>query len=304
MTKAGDAYQEVVGVVEQAFNSGAKVTVGGWIEGPDGRRDMDVSVQGSTNGTPHFALIECKDHKDPVGIGYIDALDSKRRDLGTDAAILYSALGFTRDALRKARRVGIGAVSAMVMGDARVKIVVQKTVVAKRLSVDGWEFLVSEPEGIHSPLVEGFKPDEITYEGLPVQNWISEISKQLVLEHEGASEILAVYPFNHNEELCISGQPVILAGVAIKLQCSRTWVAQDVRVDISRGRYDYLRKMITIPSNEYATIGWFDNSEWQETDQTWDEQELEPESNEVSVKISVTLIGKVAPIEGYGTPAV
>jgi hypothetical protein len=67
------------------------------MEGPDGKRDCDVSVRGMRQGVPYFALVECKDWKKekPVGIGVVDALDSKRRDLNADLAVIYSNSGFT-----------------------------------------------------------------------------------------------------------------------------------------------------------------------------------------------------------------
>jgi hypothetical protein len=53
-----------------------------------------------------FILIECKDWRNPVGIGAIGELDSKRRDLHADRTIIYSNSGFTTGALRKAARIG------------------------------------------------------------------------------------------------------------------------------------------------------------------------------------------------------
>jgi len=50
-------------------------------------------------------VIECKDWNRPIGIAFIDALDSKRRDLGASIAMICSNSGFTSDALRKAARV-------------------------------------------------------------------------------------------------------------------------------------------------------------------------------------------------------
>ena len=52
MAKAGDEYQEIVGAVAQALDPGASVKVAQWIEGPDGKRDLDVEVRGTINGSP------------------------------------------------------------------------------------------------------------------------------------------------------------------------------------------------------------------------------------------------------------
>ena len=111
MAKAGDEYRELVGNVVRALEPGATVRTEQWIEGPDGDRDMDVEVRGTLNGQPQFVLIECKDHRRPVGIGYVDAFESKRRDLKPNRSIMFSNSGFTDDGLNKARRVGIEMVT-------------------------------------------------------------------------------------------------------------------------------------------------------------------------------------------------
>src|SRR5262249_2424084 len=136
MAKAGDDYQEIVGAVAKALDPGASVNVGQWIHGPDGKRDLDVEVRGTFNGVSCFVLIKCKDWADPVGIGVVDALDSKRRDLNADRAIIYSNSGFTAPALRKAARVGIETASALKAGDGKIKPIIQRELIAKRLSVD------------------------------------------------------------------------------------------------------------------------------------------------------------------------
>ena len=100
-------YQELVGTIESAFDSGAEVRVGEWIEGPDGNRDCDVSIRGTREGVPYFAFAECKDWKRRVGIETVDALDSKRKDLNSDLTALYSNSGFSAHAVQKAKRAGI-----------------------------------------------------------------------------------------------------------------------------------------------------------------------------------------------------
>jgi hypothetical protein len=92
MAKPGDQYMELVGEVAKALDPGSSVKVGEWIDGPDGRRELDVEVRGMLDGSPHFILIECKDWKTrAVDVEVIDALDSKRCDVHANQAIVYSA---------------------------------------------------------------------------------------------------------------------------------------------------------------------------------------------------------------------
>lgn len=103
--------------VARAFDPNANVTQGQWVIGPDGRRELDVLIEGTADGRQTKGLIECKDFNPgttgPVGIAYVDALESKRRDIGADVSLICSNAGFTVDALRKAKRVGIGLISLM-----------------------------------------------------------------------------------------------------------------------------------------------------------------------------------------------
>src|SRR5688572_24930853 len=74
-------------------------------KGPMADATLTLPIRSAASGTPRLILIECKDWKRPVGIGAIDALESKRRDLQVSVAMICSNSGFTEDALRKAARV-------------------------------------------------------------------------------------------------------------------------------------------------------------------------------------------------------
>ena len=110
-----------------------KVKEGTWVDGPDGRRDLDVAIR-SADGEELLAVIECKDWHKPIGIGFIDTLDSKRRDLGTRAALICSNSGFTADALRKAARVGSPMLSALKKGDGRFRVVVRQQIYTRTVT--------------------------------------------------------------------------------------------------------------------------------------------------------------------------
>lgn len=71
------------------------------------KRQVDVLVEAKVLGFETKTLIECKDYKRRVGVGHVDALDSKRRDLPVDFAVLVSRNGFTQGAIIKAKSVGI-----------------------------------------------------------------------------------------------------------------------------------------------------------------------------------------------------
>jgi Restriction endonuclease len=119
-SKPGDYYTDFVGRVLALLEPDRTIRVGEWVDGPDGRRDMDVEVRGTLNGQPHFYLVERKDWDRPVGIQVIDALDSKRTDLAADRAIIYSNSGFTEPAIKKAKSVAIELASALCEHDPKI----------------------------------------------------------------------------------------------------------------------------------------------------------------------------------------
>jgi len=88
--KLGKPYENLVGIIQKALHPDAIVEMGEWVVGPDGERELDVSVRGEVDGVPTFIFLECKDWKKQVGIEAVDAFDSKRADLGADRAILVS----------------------------------------------------------------------------------------------------------------------------------------------------------------------------------------------------------------------
>src|SRR5260221_704962 len=135
----GRAYQDLVSTMARAFNANADVQAGRWVEGPDGRLDMDVSIEGRMGDRLFRVLIECKDFDlnktGKVGRPFVDALDSKRQDLAVDAAFICSNSGFTEDALRKARRKGIGMISVLAEGDDRIKAIIEKEIHFRKIAL-------------------------------------------------------------------------------------------------------------------------------------------------------------------------
>jgi hypothetical protein len=126
------------------------VRQGEWVVGPDGRRELDVFVEGTVDGVPRRVLVECKDFNPrttgPVGIGFVDALESKGRDLIVDVSFICSNAGFTADAVRKAKRVGIGLIGVLEEKDQRIRFQVREEIYIRRVKVEALTIgLVAEP---------------------------------------------------------------------------------------------------------------------------------------------------------------
>ncbi len=221
MAKAGDEYRELVGTVMVALDPGSAVKTEQWITGPDGERDMDVEVRGTLNGVPHFILVECKDHARPIGIGFIDAFESKIRDLKPDRAIMFSDSGFTRDALKKANRVGIEMASAMKAKDDTIKIRVHREVVARRLTLTFETASLYPFDGHPHEIEEKWKVEDLLFDGLPVIHWINEKMKLVASEHDMANRIWFLCMFRHEPRWSYHGQSLMVGGLKFHFTVER-----------------------------------------------------------------------------------
>lgn len=269
--------------VAKAIHLSAEVTKADWVDGPDGRRDMDVAIR-SPGPEPSLVLLECKDWRRPVGIGAIDALESKRRDLGASKALIYSNSGFTKQALRKATRVGIGALSALKADDSHIRLVLERDWIAKRLSVERWRWIFyPEPmtELVNTPVAQ-----DVLYKGGPVVNWVHGVSAELLRQHETANQIKYLVAFREPEEFVVSGTSVRLKGLGFLLYCRRTWLSQIVRVGVSLGSFDHQKNQVIIPDKQAYILGPVDPDAWRPTGQKWDE-EMEPEPGTFELRMTL-----------------
>jgi hypothetical protein len=217
-----------------------------------------VSVRGQIDGKQTFILIECKDSKRNVGIGAIDALDSKRHDVGADKTMIVSNSGFAEPALRKAQRKEIMCVSALAAGNDIIRFELYREFRAKKLSVERYEWKI-----YGAALPQDLKLDELEYKGKRFTAWLRDRSIKLLRENEFAKVIHHFIKFTHPVEFLRLGEPLLLRGIELHLQCRRFWVVQSIREDVSHGLYDHLKQVVLIPDKEVWSLQ-FDSRNWQE----------------------------------------
>jgi hypothetical protein len=245
--KRGDAYQNAVAAVARSLDPSADVDVGVWTEGPDGRRDLDVRIRPTQGDPSRFTVIECKDWDRPIGIAFIDALDSKRGDIGASVAMICSNSGFTADALRKAARVGIPALAALMEGDSRIRVVVREQIYTPIATVLRFEtsFHYSDSSGDHeSVLAPPVYTAEWTYLGKSLEAW----SVRKFLEIAGyppvSKSFSARCTFREPIGFEIRGSIIPLNAIDIRGALTVQWMTQVAEISASRGMYDYLRKVV------------------------------------------------------------
>lgn len=101
--KPGAAFERLAGAVQRKLDPGADVR---WNEKLAGRQ-IDIVVRGRIGTASVLVIVECRDYEDVIGVEHVDALDSVRREVGANKAILVTRTGFTKPALKKAESVGI-----------------------------------------------------------------------------------------------------------------------------------------------------------------------------------------------------
>jgi hypothetical protein len=245
MSKLGDAYQEAVADVARILDPNARVDVGVWVTGPDGRRDLDVAVYPFPNNPTPLVLIECKDWGRPVGIAAIEALESKRRDLGVSVAMICSNSGFTADAIRKAARVGIPVLSALVEGDSRIRIEGQEEIFTRRIMVthseSTWHFLVPNVQEFVPPGTTG---RDLVFDDKLVSAWVREKTIWFAGMSTRSRQVIAKYKFKRPIQLHVRDTILPVNGVDLTMDVRVQWCSQIVQIGASSGMYDYLRKRV------------------------------------------------------------
>jgi hypothetical protein len=75
------------------------------------KREVDVCIEGMVGGHPVMVCIECRDHKRPADVQWVEAIKAKHEGLPTSALILASRTGFTVEARDVAQGYGIEPIS-------------------------------------------------------------------------------------------------------------------------------------------------------------------------------------------------
>lgn len=107
----GKAYEAMVFWVYTALCSDERLTSverDVKIAGPDGLRQIDVLVKHEHAGVAYTTIIECRDYAGKLSVTHLDAFVSKLIDIKASKGILVSRKGFSKTAVQKASRLGIG----------------------------------------------------------------------------------------------------------------------------------------------------------------------------------------------------
>jgi len=254
MAKLGRQFEDLVADVAREFEPAAKVTVSEWVSGPDGLREIDVLIAGNVEGRPTRVQIECKDYnpaKRPIGIGAVDAVESKHRDLGVDLSLICSNAGFSTDAIRKARRSGIGLVGVMKKADKRIRYAVVDEVYIRRINLTPWTADIDVKFVGPSPKITDF--DALTFEGLSLKSWLQHRVFLFVANNpvvSGSHQLS--FRFGRAVPCQYGGEVTFVVALVIRFKLSGVWVAQKVQIDATSGLYDWISRRVRMGSKPTA----------------------------------------------------
>jgi hypothetical protein len=108
--KPGKALQDLVAIIESLLGDDAEIKSPDYlIDKTTGKkREVDVSIRRRVASQPVLIIEECRDHKRPVKVDYVEQVVQKREDVGADRAVIVSRVGFSDGARAKAEAHSIG----------------------------------------------------------------------------------------------------------------------------------------------------------------------------------------------------
>lgn len=115
MKNTGKEFEDLTATIFEALskdNNYESVERDVLLEGPDGKRQIDVLLRGKMGPFDCMTIIECKDYNKNVNVTAIDALHSKMQDVKAQKAVFVARKGFSSTAKSKAKRLGISLCTA------------------------------------------------------------------------------------------------------------------------------------------------------------------------------------------------
>ena len=304
MAKLGTPFQMVVADVVRELDRDCKVETGEWVEGPDGRRELDVTIEGASDGQRRRIHIECKDFKPTrrVGIGYVDAIVSKHRDIGFDLSLICSNVGFTKPAIRKATREGIGLIAVLREGDPRIRYRVVEEIYTRKVNV-GRSTVVFLGESL--PAITDDEWNQVTYKDIPVWNWVAHRIALMIGQNQVVEgSFVHTYRFKKPTAFEYPSGSHLVTGIEFDVELTGGWFAHKGTLDATSGLYDWLRRRVRrAPGAGRITWEGIDLDGGRRVDQPPDSVLLpltDIEKNEVSVsavRMNMDVPDQVPPID-------
>jgi hypothetical protein len=109
MPKRSNEFQELIYILQSHMAPGAVVEESAMLEHQltGEKREVDVCIRSGESGYSLIVSVECRAHKRPQSVGWIEEMHSKHQHLPTNLLVLASSSGFSKTALTLAAKFGI-----------------------------------------------------------------------------------------------------------------------------------------------------------------------------------------------------
>ena len=164
------ALEQTVARIQQMMDSNSTVTRNETLEDRFGNwRQFDVVIRGQLGGAPILGVIECKDHSRKKGPDAVEAFAKKAENVGANFKIMVSKKGFTKQALRLAKKEFVGCLSLLPKDPNQTGWCIGTFWYG---SIRRWEKVYLQVHfNAGGPPISGFSSESVLWRGLPVVHW-------------------------------------------------------------------------------------------------------------------------------------
>lgn len=191
MPKRSNEFQQLVKeIYSQLGSTGATVTESVLIgENASGaNREIDILIEQEVAGVRIRIGVECRDHRRPADVKWIDELAGKYRDLSIDKVVAVSRNGFTRAAASKAAslRIELRSIDAAIATDwpaelDRIRLSLVSLASCFHLHYE------TEPPLPPEARIAGLEWNGSWMSGVDFQKWMSECLGEIITDTISAS---------------------------------------------------------------------------------------------------------------------
>ena len=113
MPKRTNPFQQLAAIIHSRLGNGWNITESLFLtDSITGEmREVDVVAKATVGAYDIYISVECRDHKRPADVTWIESMAKKHESLSTSKLVLWSRSGFTKAAIAKATALKIDTVS-------------------------------------------------------------------------------------------------------------------------------------------------------------------------------------------------
>ena len=172
MPKRSNDFQKLIYLIKQHVAKSSKITESKFLTDrlTDSEREVDICIEDSLGGHPITISIECINHKRKASVKWVEEMKGKHERLPTNALVLVSKSGFSKEAKKVSQKYGI------------------ETLIFDEIDAKSVDRLFSKTDALFSrvfsltPLKVVIRVEEIN--GLPAEN-VASIPDNIVFKPDG-----------------------------------------------------------------------------------------------------------------------